>query len=210
LVSVMKRKIGAAEEGLDTGGTSQISNKSEHLKELVTQMSSEVKHQLCISIYKPRIKGECIDLMNSLAGLNLSDLEGKISKITKYSGKGGIENPRFPEGENLEVSVARLLGIVVSDCHLKPNGTLCYAERELRRIKMVERDLQAFGDIELIPRKRGNENMFDVYFPTPLGIMVENLGIELSRTRDCLKCSKHSLQKCNSLSLRNSCHRMAQ
>ncbi len=147
------------------------------LQEFAPQLFIEPVYDACINYGLKRIRGDFIALMNSISGKNLSNLDGKISKLTKPSGRGGIKNPRFPEGEKFEVALARLTAIAVSDCHLKPNGTLEYAESEISRIKIVERDLQVWGDITLNPKKRDNENLYLSYFPTPLGVMLMHFGI---------------------------------
>ncbi|MFX1561081.1 MAG: hypothetical protein ACFFBL_10885 [Promethearchaeota archaeon] len=148
-----------------------------HLRELVPQMVVEDSNNNCINPSIGRIRGDHVNMMNDISGKMLSSLEGEISKITKPSGKGGISNPRFPEGESYEVALSRLTAVAISDCHLKPNGTLEYAESEMSRIKIVERELQVFGDIRLSPKFRHGDNVYLSYLPTPLGVMLERHGI---------------------------------
>jgi hypothetical protein len=148
-----------------------------HLRELASQMVTEPSMESCINSHLERIRGDYVHLINDLSGERLSDLEVEISKITKKSGRGGIENPRFPQGEELEIALARLAATAVSDCHLKANGTLEYSEKEMSRIRIFEKDLQVFGDISLNPRRRKGENLYEAYLPTPLGIMLQHLGI---------------------------------
>ncbi|MFX1483880.1 MAG: hypothetical protein ACFFCP_11925, partial [Promethearchaeota archaeon] len=148
-----------------------------HLRELAPQLVAEDSKDYCLNSRLQRIRGDYVNLMNDISGKRLSDIEGEISRLTKPSGRGGITNPRFPEGEIYEVALSRLTAIAISDCHLQPNGTLHYAESEMSRIKIVERELQAFGDIKLNPRFRHDDNVYLSYFPTPLGVMLERLGI---------------------------------
>ena len=147
------------------------------LHELASQMFTEQIDDNCINTEIRRVCGDYIHLINDISGKTLSELGDNITKLTKASGKGGIVNPKFPEGRRLEEALARLTAIAVSDCHLKPNGTLEYAESEMSRIKIVERDLQVFGDIMLNPKKRENENLYLSYLPTPLGVMLMYFGI---------------------------------
>lgn len=140
-------------------------------------MISEPAPDSCINPKLSRIRGDHLDLMNDLSGKSLSNLEGEISKLTKQSGKGGIENPLYPQGEKLEVGQARLAATALTDCHLRPNGTLEYYESEKSRIRQFEKDLQVFGDIKLNPKLRKGENLYVSYLPTPLGKMLEHLGI---------------------------------
>jgi hypothetical protein len=166
----------------DVGESMGLRDKSlrdirRHLKELAPQMVTEDSEDYCFNHRLRRIRGDYVSLMNDISGKKLSDLDGEISKLTKPSGRGGITNPRFPEGEIYEVALSRLIAVAISDCHLKPNGTLGYAESELSRIKIVERELQVFGDIILKPKFIESDNLYITYFPTPLGVMLERLGI---------------------------------
>ncbi len=148
-----------------------------HLHQMVSQMLTDPTDNHCINPEICRIRGDHVHLMNDLAGTEMKDLEGQISKLTKASGRGGIMNPRFPERAQFEVALSKLTGIAVTDCHLKPNGTLEYSEKEISRIRIVEEDLQLLGDINLNPKLRDNENLYDCYLPTPLGEALKHLGI---------------------------------
>ncbi|MFW9888257.1 MAG: hypothetical protein ACFFER_08750 [Candidatus Thorarchaeota archaeon] len=155
-----------------------IDDKEELLKHL-TQQSSEMASGR-YSAFQPRynrIKGEFLYMLNRITGKSLPDLEGKISKLTKHSGRGGIKNPRFPSGPELEIALARLIATAVSDCHLKPNGTLEYSEPELDRIRRVEENLRIFGDISLNPKLVKRDNYYISYFPAPLGMMLQHWGM---------------------------------
>ena len=163
----------------DSLGLQDMSLKEtlKYLQELAPQVVAEESKDYCLNSRRQRIRGDYVNLMNDMSGKTLSDLEGDISKLTKPSGKGGITNPRFPEGEIYEVALSRLTAVAISDCHLQPNGTLHYSESEMSRIKIVETELQAFGDIRLSPKFRQGDNVYLSYFPTPLGVMLERLGI---------------------------------
>ncbi|MFQ5834147.1 MAG: hypothetical protein ACE5H4_15695 [Candidatus Thorarchaeota archaeon] len=124
-----------------------------------------------------RVKGEYLYVLNGLSGKSLADLEGQISKLTKRSGKGGIKNPKFPTGIKLEIALARLIATAVSDCHLKPNGTLEYFEPEISRIRLVEENLRVFGDINLNPKLVKRDNVYVSYFPAPIGMMLQHWGM---------------------------------
>ncbi|NHI83568.1 MAG: hypothetical protein EAX81_04640 [Candidatus Thorarchaeota archaeon] len=149
----------------------------EHLQKLASQMLTEPTSEYCVNPRLNRIRGDHVHFFNNLSGKTLSELEGEISKITKKGGRGGIRNPRFPEGEELEIALARLTAVAVSDCHLKANGTLEYAEGEISRIRIVERDLQVFGDIRMNPKLKERENFYEVFLPSPFGIVLLHLGI---------------------------------
>ena len=147
-----------------------------HVRELAPQMLGETADDSCINSHLQRIRGDHIVLMNDISGKTLPDLS-EISRISKSSGKGGIENPRFPHDEELEVAMTRLTAVAITDCHLKANGTLEYYESDLRRISIVQENLHVFGDISLNPKLRKGENLYVSYLPTPLGAILEYLGI---------------------------------
>ncbi|MHA2142630.1 MAG: hypothetical protein ACXADD_14155 [Candidatus Thorarchaeota archaeon] len=148
-----------------------------HLRELASQMIPVESDNYSINSKLKRIRGDHIQLLNDLSGKSLSNLEGNISKITKLRGRGGIENPKFPQGKELEIAFSRLTATAITDCHMKANGTLEYYEKEMSRIRIVEKDLQAFGDIRLNPKLRKGEKLYVSYFPTPLGKALQSLGI---------------------------------
>ncbi|MFW9912916.1 MAG: hypothetical protein ACFFEU_10620 [Candidatus Thorarchaeota archaeon] len=162
----------------EVGEALGIDDKKEllkHLTDLSSGMSSG-RHTAFQPRYN-RIKGEFLYMLNHITGKTLSNLEGKISRLTKPSGRGGIKNPRFPSGQKLEIALARLIATAVSDCHLKPNGTLEYSEPELERIKRVEENLRVFGDITLNPKFVERDNYYISYFPAPLGMMLQRWGM---------------------------------
>ncbi|UCH05079.1 MAG: hypothetical protein JSW05_02665, partial [Candidatus Thorarchaeota archaeon] len=79
-----------------------------YLRELAPQMVDEPSDRLCINPRTGRIRGDFIQLMNDLTGKTLPGIQDEISRISGRSGQGGIEKPLFPQGEELEIVVARI------------------------------------------------------------------------------------------------------
>jgi hypothetical protein len=159
----------------DALGIDDLKDILKHLTALTSETQSGRYSPISPRYY--RIKGEFLYRLNHMTGKSLSSLEGKISKLTKCSGKGGIKNPRFPSGNRLEIALARLIATAVSDCHLKRNGTLEYFEPELSRIKRVEKNLRVFGDIKLKPKFVKRDNLYVSFFPSPLGMILQHWGM---------------------------------
>ncbi|MHA1588220.1 MAG: hypothetical protein ACTSV9_05520 [Candidatus Thorarchaeota archaeon] len=153
-------------EGTRKGG---VYSTIEHLNDLLPQMTSKSSDRSFINKRYNRVRGDSLSLLVDLSGRVLADFEGRISKITGHNGQGGIRNPKFPDGEDLRILVARIVAIVVSDCHLRPNGAIEYSEPEIERIRIVERILKEFGDIELKPVYIERDNVYTSCFPSPIG-----------------------------------------
>ena len=153
-------------EGTRKGG---VYSTIEHLNDLLPQMTSKFSDRSFINKRYNRVRGDSLSLLVDLSGRVLADFEGRISKITGHNGQGGIRNPKFPDGEDLRILVARIIAIVVSDCHLRPNGAIEYFEPEIERIRIVERILKEFGDIELKPVYIERDNVYTSCFPSPIG-----------------------------------------
>ncbi len=148
-----------------------------HLDGLLSRLVPESKNTLTNTIRNNRILGKHMQLLNDISGKKLSNLEKQISRVAKRSGRGGIDHPRFPDGNELEVAIAKVTGVAVTDCHLKPNGTLEYYEPDLGRVRIVEKDLQKFGVIWLNSRFEKARNYYVSYIPTPIGKLLQHLGI---------------------------------
>ncbi len=159
----------------DSLGIKKREDIIEHIMRMQPQRKSRVA--LLLSPRYLRIKGELCFTLNHLMGKNLRDLEGKISRLTKRSGRGGIQNPKFPEGEQLAIALSRFVATMLTDGHLKPNGTVEFHEPERSRIRRVEMNLRNFGDIKLNPKFIPKDNVYVCYFPAPLGLILMKLGV---------------------------------
>ena len=125
----------------------------------------------------PRIPGSSLHLLCDIAGISINQLEGRIEKISGANGHGGIEKPRFPVADNLEVLIARLIGIAVSDCHLPKSGTLSLYEGSLDRIDRVKKLLDNFGvtySTDSLVKRQGD---YAFYIASPMLSALEHWGI---------------------------------
>ena len=143
-----------------------------YLKELSPQLVTYDAEAYCFNPKLRRIRGDYVSLMNDLSGKTLSDLEEDISKITGYNGHGGIENPKFPQGEKLEVAVARIAAAVFSDGTIEPNGVIKYAEPQMNRIEKVVENVRVFGDITPSSTRREGEGHYITHLSFVLGKML--------------------------------------
>ncbi len=123
-----------------------------------------------------RLEGKVIRMYLDSTDTRLSDLEGCVTKIAGKSGVGGIRSPKFPEGTDLEREITRLTAIIVSDGSLGPKGYVDYCEGNVERFNQVERNLSAWGDIELKRYYRKDNNAIETSFPTPLGKVLLHQG----------------------------------
>ena len=166
----------------DVGNSLEIPTQNQKetenmIHDLASQMLTEPVDDNCINTRTKRIRGDYVHLMNDISGKTLKDIEGDISKVTGQNGQGGIENPRFPHGENREVAVARMAGTVMSDCTIEPNGVIKYAESDMTRIKIVVENLNEFGEINPNSTYIESENHYITHIPFVMGKMMMQRGI---------------------------------
>jgi hypothetical protein len=128
-----------------------------------------------ISENSTRLEGKIVRFYLDATDRRLSDLEGRVTKVTGVNGQAGIENPRFPESEELEVLKARLAAIIASDCHLRESGRIAYNEEHLERINRVQEILSNFGDITLRPKLRPGS--YEVHIQNQIGLMMIHEGM---------------------------------
>jgi hypothetical protein len=152
--------------GLQDRGQSEI---LKHLQELAPQMVVEETKDYCFNPRLQRIRGDYVNLINDMSGKTLSNLEGKISKITGYNGHGGIEKPLYPQGEKLNVAIARIAAVVFSDGTIEPNGVIKYAEPNINRIERVVENVRKFGDINPSSKQIEGENHYITHLPFVIG-----------------------------------------
>ena len=166
----------------DVGDSIEILNEnyselSKELQHLVSQKVTKPAYNICINRRTRRIRGDFLHQMNKMTGKKLQDIEGEISKLSGWNGQGGIVNPRFPQGEELEIAVARIAATVLSDCTIEPNGVIKYAEKEMSRIEKVVENLRQFGEINPSSTYIESGNHYITHFPFVIGKMMMNRGI---------------------------------
>ncbi|MFX0167953.1 MAG: hypothetical protein ACFE89_01240 [Candidatus Hodarchaeota archaeon] len=73
----------------------------------------------------------------------------QIGRIANLEKSGGLHNPRFPNGDQLNDLRARLIAIALSDCHInKKSHVLTYHENDTNRIEYVRTLFRALGDAD--------------------------------------------------------------
>jgi hypothetical protein len=166
----------AVRDALDFDEHEGLHRTREHTLSLVKLMTDQYVDSH-IRVRFTRLSGYALRLIVDILNLANDDLADWITKIEGPNGQGGIENPRFPQGEELEIALSRLMAIVISDCHLKDNGSIEYYEPEMERIRIVENDLQVFGDVVLDPTKAKGKAVYNTCFPGVLGKALLSLGL---------------------------------
>jgi hypothetical protein len=149
-----------------------------HLNEIIEQLvvgNSEASRAHPIENKSLRLEGKVIRLYLDVTDSRLSDLEGRVTKVTGINGQAGIENPRFPEGKQLEVLKARLAAIIASDCYLAESGRISYNEDRLERVPKVQEILQDFGDITLVPKL--HHGVYESQIRNQIGLMMIHEGM---------------------------------
>jgi hypothetical protein len=122
-----------------------------------------------------RVEGRVLRFYLDARGISLTDLEGRITRIAGPNGQAGIRNPRFPKGEELEVSMARLTASIVSDGHLRESGRITYLEKNLERIERVRQILTSFGDIKVEGGFR--KGVYEIHIPCQIGLALIEWGM---------------------------------
>lgn len=145
------------------------------LKELVALDEVGIRGEP-INRYSQRVEGRVLRFYLDATGMRLSDLEGGITKITGPNGQAGIENPRFPEGEELKVQMARLTATMISDAHLRESGRITYNENDPTRIEKVEEILNRFGDIKMEGGFR--KGVYEIHVPCQIGLALIHDGMK--------------------------------
>jgi len=142
-----------------------------NLNDLMQQFADESNYsQICIKDTNSRLTGEALRFCRDAIGIDTRDFEGKVRRIAGANGHGGIENPKFPTGKDLEELRARLMGTVVSDCYVRPDGIVELTEKNLQRIeRFKEETLRKFGDFTKEPRFSKEANYYRLKMPSPYG-----------------------------------------
>jgi hypothetical protein len=150
-----------------------------NLDDLMQQFVTESKYnQINIKDTNSRLTGEVLRFCQDAIGAETKDVEGKIQRVAGANGHGGIENPKFPTGKDLEEHRARLIGTVVSDCYVRPDGIVELTEENPERIeRFKEETLRKFGDFTKEARYIEEEHYYRLKIPSPYGRALNEWGI---------------------------------
>jgi hypothetical protein len=161
--------------GLEDSLHKSMTHVNKLIKQLTAGDEGEHARARAISGRSTRLEGKTVRFYLDASDRRLSNLEGRVTKVTGVNGQAGIENPRFPEGKELEVLKARLAAIIASDCHLRESGRITYNEEHLERIDRVQEILSNFGDITLKPNLRPGS--YEVHIQNQIGLIMIHEGM---------------------------------
>ncbi len=154
---------------------SELPHMTRIVKQLIESEDMDASRKKPLDIHSTRIEGTIIRMYLDATQKKLSDLEGSVTKIAGISGRAGIEQPRFPEGEKLQILKARLAATIISDCHLWETGRIAYNEAHLGRITRVQETISEFGNIDLEPKYR--KGKYDIHIPCQIGLIMIDEGL---------------------------------
>ncbi|MFW9804642.1 MAG: hypothetical protein ACFFFC_18435, partial [Candidatus Thorarchaeota archaeon] len=173
--------ISAVDESI-TGKLTELRETVDNLEELISQMLPGTGEVVLVNDKGRdyRVLGAHLHLLLDIAGVSLSQLEGRISKVTNcHTGQGGIENPKFMVGEELEIALARLTAAILCDGHImKRNSAITYCEANLDRIRIFKRDLQQFGNVKLPGYWDKEDGIYTCYMSSVFGVILQQLGLK--------------------------------
>ncbi|MHA1638267.1 MAG: hypothetical protein ACTSUB_09670 [Candidatus Thorarchaeota archaeon] len=167
----------------DLGLDCSISDAIVHLNRLLEQViesnsSANIPNCHEIRPMTSRLCGDTLCFLLNITGVSVSDLQGRISKISAPNGRGGIHNPRFLEGREFEIERAKLIAAIMSDGSVKKNGRVAYCEGSSDRFDIVVNGLQSWGDIEVIRYRTEGNNYIEGHLPSPFGIALMFWGFK--------------------------------
>ena len=148
---------------------------NELIKQSITNDSGPPLRASPFHVKGERVEGRVLRFYLDAMGISLTDLEGRVTRIAGPNGQAGIGNPRFPKGEDLEVSMARLTASIVSDGHLRESGRITYFEKNLERIERVRQILTSFGDIKVEGGFR--KGAYEIHIPCQIGLALIEWGM---------------------------------
>lgn len=173
----LSRMIEAVGTELKLGDTHY--ERIQNLNDLLKQMTRSSSNSFKIEGHRTRIIGESLHFNRDALGLQTKDLEGIITKVAGANGVGGIPNPKFLEGKELEIERARLYAIIKSDGWVSRYRGVGYTESNSNRFGIVEKGLQAWGDIKLTRYNANNERAHETRFPSPFWDALHSWGFPL-------------------------------
>ena len=152
---------------------------TEKFNNLIQQITTESRYkQFNVNGNQSRMTGESLNFIRDVTGMEAENLEDKVHKVTGANGHGGIENPKFPEGQELEKLRAHLMATAVSDCYVRPDGILDYYEENRERIERFKKEtLQGFGDFTKEPKFMEQHGYYRLKVSSPYGRALNEWGI---------------------------------
>lgn len=124
-----------------------------------------------------RISGNTMNFISDILGCTLRDFEGFVEKVAGKNGQGGVHNPVFLEDKEFEIVLAGLLGVVVSDCHVRSEGSTGYFESNLERIELFSNLISQLGVINWDSSVEQINGLYTLWIPSVISDIVRISGI---------------------------------
>ncbi len=124
---------------------------TEHSRER-TYKSRAIPYELYPTKYSQYLYGDTLHLLTDTTNTTFHTIKPHITRIGRIANLehgGGVQNPKFPEGERIADLRARLIAIALSDCHINRNThVLTYHEKNTDRIEYVRKLFRTLGDTD--------------------------------------------------------------
>ncbi|MFX1508916.1 MAG: hypothetical protein ACFFBR_01290 [Promethearchaeota archaeon] len=149
-------------EQLLTTAQHHLNTNTQQLGQLLNQLTTHPRHrtynpraapyELWSTKYNHYLHGDTLHLLLNTTNQPFNTITPHITHIGRISTtehSGGIHNPRFPEGKELNELRARLIAIALSDCHInKTTHVLTYHEKDPKRIEYVRTLFRQLGETD--------------------------------------------------------------
>ncbi|TET08849.1 MAG: hypothetical protein E3J86_09815 [Candidatus Thorarchaeota archaeon] len=125
------------------------------------------------------LRGYSLGMMLDTHNQRIQDLQSKIERIGKeQKGGHGIENPKFPDGkEKIDSLYSSMLGAGLSDGHVeKASNGFVYTEKNRKRVEIVNRQVDQFGDVYRHEEVLEN-GVIRTRYSSTFGRLLENRGL---------------------------------
>jgi antitoxin (DNA-binding transcriptional repressor) of toxin-antitoxin stability system len=125
------------------------------------------------------LQGYSLGMMLDTNNQRIQDIQPKIERIGReIKGGHGIENPQFPEGnKRIESMYASMLGAGLSDGHVeKTSNGFVYTEKNRRRVEIVNKQVDQFGDVYRHEEILEN-GVIRTRYSSTFGRLLENRGL---------------------------------
>jgi hypothetical protein len=121
------------------------------------------------------VKGSTLSLLLDSCDMTVQDIEDDIASIGRID-RHLIRNPRFSEDPlEIDKAFARLFGAGLSDGHINQFRVFCYSEADANRIRIFQRHMDFFGDIDYTIETDENGNR-EVRYSAVIGRILEKRG----------------------------------
>ncbi len=156
-----------------------INQLTEHPRENL-EKTCNIPYELWSTKYSKYLYGDTLHLLIDTTHQPFTTIKPYITQIGRIANPekgGGIQNPRFPEGKQLNDLRARLVALAISDCHINKNThILTYHKNDLDRMVYGQNLFHQLGDCTYqLEQLQGGRYRLTV--SAPVGRLLENWGV---------------------------------